>query len=106
MKKLDTLIHFFDDPCDDLLIKVNPVIDYTVRALCVEPYEAHPKGCPNVGKCDRCPPEAPLFDRFFDTSKPIYAIVNEFDLGSHVERLRVKHPDWSERQLRCVLYWQ
>lgn len=33
-------------------------------------------------------------------------IWNKFDLGSHVDRMRLKHPDWTHRQLSCCLYWQ
>ena len=92
----------------DGVILIHPVIDYSVRALCAKPYPLHPKGCPNFGKKDKktCPPEVPCFDKVFDLAQPIYAVVNEFDFGMHVERMREKHPDWSDRQLRCVLYWQ
>lgn len=89
-----------------IAIPVDPCIDYQVRSLCVRPYPLHPKGCPNVGKCDRCPPEAPLFGEVFDLTRQVYAIVNEFDLARHVKRMAVKNPAWSERQLACVLYWQ
>lgn len=89
-----------------MMIQVTPVIDYTVRGLCARPYPLHPKGCPNVGKSERCPPIAPFFDRVFDISSPVYAVVTEFDLAAHVTRMQMKHPTWSDRQLRCVLYWQ
>lgn len=87
-------------------IRVQPVIDYSVRALCVKPYPLHPKGCPNLGKCERCPPHAPLYDQVYDLSQPVYAVVNEFDLAGHVERMKAKNPTWTDRQLYCVLYWQ
>jgi len=88
------------------LVRVVPVVDYSVRALCVRPYPLHPRGCPNVGKCERCPPIAPLFDVAFNLEQPVYAIVNEFNLGEHVARMKSRNPTWSDRQLRCVLYWQ
>jgi predicted metal-binding protein len=87
-------------------IEVDPQIDYQVRGLCVKPYPLHPKGCPNVGKCDRCPPKAPLFHEAFDLTQPVYAVVNEFDLAAHVERMKAANPQWTDRQLYCVLYWQ
>ena len=37
---------------------------------------------------------------------PAYCIYNAFDLAEHVARMRKRHPEWSERQLRCCLYWQ
>lgn len=88
------------------IYKVVPVIDYSVCDLCREPYYNHPKGCPNFGNKISCPPIAPLFDVVFDISKPSFAIVNVFDLENHVYKMKKKHPNWSERQLKCVLYWQ
>jgi len=35
-----------------------------------------------------------------------FAIIEEFDLGEHIERMKTKHPSWTERQCRNVLYWQ
>jgi len=29
-----------------------------------------------------------------------------FDLAGHVEKMRAKHPNWSDRMLRNCLYWQ
>lgn len=89
-----------------ILLPVTPVISTRVRGLCVTPYPGHPKGCPNFGACDRCPPQAPLFPDVFDTARTVYALVNEFDLGMHVIKMRHKHPAWSYAQLTCVLYWQ
>jgi len=85
--------------------RVDPVIDYAVRGLCRKPYHNHPKGCPNWGK-DKCPPKLPKLEDFFDTSKPLYMIWNRFDIGKHIEKTRANHPDWTDYQLRCVLYWQ
>ena len=93
-------------PVAESLLRVWPVIDSTVRELCVAPYPLHPKGCPNVGKCDRCPPVAPMFDTTYDLTLPVYAVVNAFDLAKHVARMAERNPKWSDRQLRCVLYWQ
>ena len=85
---------------------VNPVMDETVRQLCVQRYPGHPNGCPNFGKKPGCPPKAPLLSDTLDVARPVYAVFNVFDFGGHVERMRRKHPDWSERQLACCLYWQ
>ena len=98
-------LNLFEETAASVIL-ITPVVDNTVRSLCVQPYPLHPKGCPNVGKCDRCPPEAPMFNNKFDMTKPIYAVINEYDLAAHVARMKAKHPDWSDRQLRCVLYWQ
>jgi predicted metal-binding protein len=89
-----------------MIVRVYPVIDYGVRELCHKPYPLHPRGCPNYNNRKRCPPKAPYFDQVYDLSKPVYAVVNEFDIGVHIAKMKLKHPTWSDRQLRCVLYWQ
>jgi hypothetical protein len=86
--------------------EVSPVVDPSVRGLCRRPYPGHPAGCPNHGRVDRCPPRAPLLRDLLDLSLPTWVVWVTFDLGSHVARMRVSHPGWSERQLRCCLYWQ
>jgi hypothetical protein len=88
------------------MIQVSVVMEPSVRSICRRPYDLHPKGCPNFGKRETCPPRARLYWEAYDLTQTVYAVVNEFNLGKHVERMRTLHPDWSDRQLRCVLYWQ
>lgn len=88
------------------IIEVRPVIIRPVHSLCLRPYPNHKKGCPRYGKKKDCPPGIPMFDSFYDLSKPIYAIYNKFDFKGHVDHMRAKLPDWSKRQLECCLYWQ
>jgi len=90
----------------DWLLEVQPVIDIKVRGLCSKPYDWHPKGCPNFNKCDRCPPMAPIWQDIYDITEPTYAVIHKYDLEDHVWRMQEKHPNWSMRQCRCVLYWQ
>ena len=85
---------------------VKPVIDPDVRKLCVKAYPNHPKGCPNFGKKDCCPPKVSLIADTFKMDAPIYGIWNEYPFGQHVAKMKAAHPDWSERQLACCLYWQ
>ena len=89
-----------------MIFQVRPVVDGCVRNLCAKPYPGHKTGCPNYGKKAGCPPQAPIYWTVYDLSKPVYAIINEFDLRGHVERMRAAHPEWSHRQLVCCLYWQ
>jgi hypothetical protein len=84
----------------------NLVVDYRVRGLCARAYPGHPKGCPNFGNRIGCPPDCPLVTEVLDFSRPIFAIVNEFQLGAHVKHMQKIHPGWSQRQLECCLYWQ
>lgn len=88
------------------LIKVDVCIDHSMRALCLHSYPGHPKGCPNFGRREECPPQVKTFEKLFDISKDTYAIVNEFDLKSHVDKMEKMHPGWSYRMLSCLLYWQ
>ena len=87
-------------------IIVTPVIDLYVRSYCRLPYPNHPRGCPNFGKRTICPPRAPRFEKLIDMTKPIYCIYHRFDLKEHTEKMQSRHPDWSDRKLRCCLYWQ
>ena len=82
------------------------IIDYRTREWCKLPYPDHPKGCPNYGKKSGCPPHAPLIEEFVDIHNLIWLVTVEFDLASHVQRMLKLHPKWSNRQARCVLYWQ
>ena len=80
----------------------NPV----VRDWCRLPYPRHPKGCPNYGQKDYCPPKCPYITDVLNLKKPIYMVVSEFNLEQHMKNMKKKHPNWSEAQLRNVLYWQ
>ena len=73
---------------------------------CKLPYPGHPKGCPMYGTRDKCPPEAPYITEIMDITKDMYIVFSEFNLENHVEKMRKRHSDWTERQLRNCLYWQ
>jgi predicted metal-binding protein len=87
-------------------IEVKPVIDYNVRTYCTLMYPGHPKGCPMYGKRPECPPQAPMFEDYFDIDKGFVAVVCEFDIVQHQFRMLSEHPHWTERQQRNPLYWQ
>jgi len=82
------------------------MLDVPAASLCAKPYPGHPKGCPNLGKKDGCPPRVVPIDQRLDLSRPVFAIYNSFDMAEHAGRMRDAHPQWSDRQLRCCLYWQ
>ena len=73
---------------------------------CKIPYPNHKNGCPNYDKKYYCPPHAVKLVDILDMSRPLYIVHSEFDLGRHVKRMKSKHPEWTDRQCRCVLYWQ
>ncbi len=87
-------------------IRVIPQVRPAVRSLCRRSYPNHPRGCPNWNKRSTCPPNAPLLREILNLSLPVYCVYNAFDLAGHIAKMRRGHPDWTERQLRCVLYWQ
>lgn len=92
-----------------LLIGSSPdklVVQDEVREWCRLPYPNHPSGCPNYGKRPCCPPHAKLLGEWFDLNKPVAFVVAKFDLAEHAEKMKLKNPQFSERQARCCLYWQ
>lgn len=88
------------------ITQANLIIDHGAREWCTLPYPLHSRGCPNYGHKYGCPPKAPLVEDTIDLDKPCWLVIIEFNLGSHIARMLSLHPDWSNRQARCVLYWQ
>lgn len=88
--------------------RVHPVIDYSVRSLCIHVYPNHPHGCPNYGKKTGCPPHSPKIDQLIDLSRPVWAIWNIFDFAAHCKRMLKLHPEWKKypKKVACCLYWQ
>jgi hypothetical protein len=41
-----------------------------------------------------------------DCARPLYLVYETFDLEGHAADMKVRHPDWSDRMCRNVLYWQ
>jgi len=81
-------------------------INYKCRGYCTIPYRGHKKGCPNYNNHEECPPKVKLVNDVFDLDRRMFFVVEEFNLKFHVEKMREKHPDWSEFQLKNLLYWQ
>jgi predicted metal-binding protein len=73
---------------------------------CKIPYPNHPRGCPNYGKKNTCPPYARKLTECVDMDRSLYIVHSEFDLLKHVQKMTSKHSDWTYRQLKNVLYWQ
>ena len=92
-----------------MIVRIEPskiIVDSRIQKLCITPYYNHKNGCPNYNKKKGCPPNQPLINDVLDFNKEILLIYTEFDIKSHVEKMKEKHPNWSERQLYCCLYWQ
>ena len=87
--------------------KVPPMLlDCPPGDLCQRAYQGHRRGCPNYRKRPTCPPRAERWTPDSIALYEWYAVWVVFEFGAHVERMRVAHPDWSQRQLECCLYWQ
>lgn len=87
-------------------LQVQPVIDEKMRDMCVLPYSGGSRGCPNYGRKPHCPPAAPLLADLLVLSEPVYAVYHIFDVAAQAEKMRAKHPEWTERQLRNSRFWQ
>lgn len=72
-------------------------------AWCATPYPGHPHGCPNLKtECIQDRPDFLSIAQDYNW----YAITERFNLKDHAAKMKVKYPDWSERQCRNPLYWQ
>ena len=78
--------------------------DSSMIGHCLDPYPRHPKGCPNWGKKEGCPPNIRYFPNVYSTSVHIAAV--RFNFADYLELRRQDHPDWTDRALRNPLYWQ
>jgi hypothetical protein len=86
-------------------LKLKKIIKYNnINKWCKLPYPAHPNGCPNYNKKKTCPPKALSFEKLI---KPPFTLVAvKFNLKEHIKKMKQKHPNWTDKQARCVLYWQ
>lgn len=82
------------------------VFERKIQSLCKKPYRVHPKGCPNFGKKEGCPPGLSLIDKVLDFNKDVYVVYTEFNVGEFAESIRERYPDWTLRQIYNLRYWQ
>jgi len=82
------------------------IVDSSVRRLCSRAYPNHSKGCPNFGKRASCPPQCKLLEDEFDLKQGFWVVWVNFDFETHRNKMLQKHPNWSQRQIDCCLYWQ
>lgn len=81
-------------------------IAYDAREWCKLPYPNHPRGCPNYGKRFTCPPQAPFITFWLGGATKLWFVCVGFDIKEWANRMLLKHPHWTDRQARCLLYWQ
>ena len=85
--------------------------------LCSLPYPGHPKGCPNIiknidhkipltKKNKNCPPFASRIEDKYDLQKPYFLAYVKFNIKLQKQRMKSAHADWTDKQCKCLLYWQ
>ena len=90
------------------IIKLNKVI-YNIKARgewCRLPYPGHKEGCPNTDKCIERRQDFHIIELQTQNKIDWYAVLEKFSLKKHAEKMKTKHPDWTEKQCRNLLYWQ
>lgn len=83
---------------------IDIISDIRSRDWCKLPYPNHPHGCPNYDKRIGCPPQVSLFNEVITSPYTLVGI--KFNLEKWINRMKDKHPNWSDKQARCCLYWQ
>ena len=73
---------------------------------CTLPYPGHKNGCPNYDKNPLCPPNIKTMEKYLSGYSFFYLIYAIFNIFEYKNYMLNKHPDWSDRQARCLLYWQ
>ena len=84
----------------------NLVYDMRAKDWCKLPYPNHKKGCPNYNKNPDCPPQSPNIEEFIKINRKKWFIVECFDLEKHRNKMKKKHPEWTDKKCNCLLYWQ
>lgn len=75
----------------------------TIQRWCRMPYIGHPKGCPNAEGCDLFIDD--LWHQVWE-AKALHLLWIEFDLDGWEKAMASRHPEWTSRQCRNLLYWQ
>jgi len=92
-----------------LQLKFKDLITENTKKYCFAVYPGHTKGCPNAfGRCwgydGKC--RQTIITDLINPQYPVYIIYSEYNLAKHIRKMKLRHPDWTERQLRNVYYWQ
>jgi predicted metal-binding protein len=91
-----------------MIIQINPKLityDKSIQGLCKKNFYGHPKGCPNFGAKQGCPPQ-PLINKVLDFSQEMYVVHTEFPVGVFAQRMKDAHPGWNPRQWYNPRLWQ
>jgi len=87
------------------VLKMDVIVDFRSQGVwCKLPYPGHKQGCPNYGKKKGCPPFTKKIHDIIET--PFFLSIQSFDLEKHAKKMKEKHPNWTDKQCRNLLYWQ
>ncbi|MBD3228697.1 MAG: hypothetical protein GF329_10980 [Candidatus Lokiarchaeota archaeon] len=90
-------------------IEISPdsiIFTKKTRKWCLLPYPNHPRGCPNYNKNPLCPPFAEFLEEKVKKFNYFYLIYAVFNFREYTRKMMKRHPTWTERQARNLLYWQ
>jgi predicted metal-binding protein len=73
---------------------------------CKLSYPEHPKGCPNYGKSETCPPNAPFLKEKLKQYEKFTLYYIRINYKGYIEYKLKQHPDWTLRNCRNVNRWQ
>lgn len=94
-----------------MFVQIDPkvvVIDKTFMGMCKLPFYGHPRGCPNYGKKEGCPPSKFVESDIFDFNQDLFVIYTPFNVGIFAERMKQTHLEWAKfpRQWYNPRRWQ
>jgi hypothetical protein len=84
-----------------MIIEINKnflEISKTYQCSCLIRSHSFPRGCPNYGRKNGCPPRN-LFDQDYDLKNPLYLISTDFDMTEQSSKIRLMHPNWTEKAI-------
>jgi predicted metal-binding protein len=90
---------------------LQPPLDLVIHSkqevydMCRKPYYKHPKGCPNYGKKESCPPRVSHITEVFDLST-IHFLIMKFDFAKYIAMRREARPHDTNRSLANQRHWQ
>ena len=74
------------------------------KTWCKIKYHQHAKGCPkDVNECSR---GGLYITDIIDIERPMFLVHSEFNLEAWEQKMAERHPEWTKRQCRNLLYWQ
>ena len=85
-------------------IVYNPAINQ--GCFCKLPYPGYPEGCPNYNHNPHCPPHAIYFGNYANQYTHFTLIYAFFHFMAYKIRMKLKHPDWGDKQLGNSRLWQ